>query len=118
MGYMNMHTLLHTAAFEQAVKALSADEVDTALQMIARDPECGDVIPGTGGVRKIRIAASGRGKRGGGRVIYFWFDEDNPIYLLFAYPKNQRDDLSVARRNAMKKLTTILKAEMRDRRRR
>ena len=66
----------------------------------------------------MRVAASGRGKRGGARVIYFWFDEDNPIYLLFAYPKNQRDDLSAARRNAMKKLTADLKAEMRDRRRR
>lgn len=118
MGYIEMHTLRHTAAFEQAAKALSADELDRALEMIARDPACGDLIPGTGGVRKVRIAASGRGKRGGGRVIYFWFDEDNPIYLLFAYPKNQRDDLSAAKRNALKKLTAVLKAEMRDRRQR
>jgi hypothetical protein len=111
-----MHTLCHTAAFERAAKAFTEDELDDALDTIGRNPECGDLIPGTGGVRKLRIAASGRGKRGGGRIIYFWFDEDNPIYLLFAYPKNQRDDLSAAQRNALKKLTAILKAEMRDRR--
>jgi hypothetical protein len=65
MGYIKMQTLRHTAAFEQAIKALSADELDRALEMIARDPTCGDLIPGTGGVRNVRIAASGRGKRGG-----------------------------------------------------
>jgi hypothetical protein len=111
-----MQTLRHTAAFDQAAKAFSEAELDEALDMIARNPECGDVIAGTGGVRKVRIAAGGRGKRGGGRVIYFWFDEGNPIYLLFAYPKNQRDDLSAGQRNALKKHIALLKAEMRNRR--
>jgi hypothetical protein len=111
-----VQTLLHTVAFDRAAKALSADEVDMALEMIARDPECGDLIPGTGGVRKVRIAASGRGKRGGARVIYFWFDEANPIYLLFAYTKNDRDNLSDAQRNAIKKMITAIKTELRERR--
>jgi len=116
MGYIPMQTLRHTAAFDQAAKAFSEIELDQVLDMIARNPECGDLIPGTGGVRKVRVAASGRGKRGGGRVIYFWFDEGNPIYLLFAYPKNQRDDLSAAQRNALKREIATLKAEMRSRR--
>ena len=59
MGYIPMQTLRHTAAFDQAAKAFSEAELDQALDMIARNPECGDLIPGTGGVRKVRVAASG-----------------------------------------------------------
>jgi hypothetical protein len=112
-----MQTLRHTAAFEKAAKALSEEELTTALETIARDPECGDLIPGTGGVRKLRVAASGRGKRGGGRMIYFFFDKHNPIYLLYAYAKNRESTLSAAQRNALGKVVASIKSEMRQRRR-
>lgn len=85
---MAVQTLRHTAAFDQAAsRILSDDELMAALETIARDPECGDLIPGTGGVRKLRVGASGRGKRGGARVIYFYFDRHNPIYLLTVLPR-------------------------------
>ena len=112
-----MQTLRHTAAFEKAAKVLSNEELTTALETIARNPLCGDLIPGTGGVRKLRAAASGRGKRGGARVIYFYFDEHNPIYLLYAYAKNRESHLSAAQRNALGKVVATIKAEMRERRR-
>ncbi len=111
-----MQTLRHTAAFDKSAEVLSEDELTTALETIARDPKRGDLIPGTGGVRKIRIAASGRGKRGGARVVYYFFDENNPIYLLTVFAKNERSDLSPAERNALKKAVTTLKADMRERR--
>lgn len=113
MGYINVHTLRHTAAFDHAAKALSESELDDALDQIARNPECGDLIPGTGGVRKLRIAASGRGKRGGARMIFWYFDERNPVYLITVFAKNEKSDLSAAERNALRKLTAAMKAEMR-----
>jgi hypothetical protein len=64
-------------------------------------------------VRKLRVAASGRGKRGGARVIYFYFDRHNPIYLLAVFAKNERSDLSAAQRNTLAKAIARLKAEMR-----
>lgn len=119
MGYKGvLQTLRHTAAFDRAAEVLSDDELDDALDAIARDPECGDLIPGTGGVRKLRIAASGRGKRGGARVIYYFFDAHNPIYLVTVFAKNERSDISAAERNALRKLTSAMKAEMRARRQR
>lgn len=54
----------------------------------------GDVIPGTGGIRKIRWQSNGHGKRGGTRVIYYFYNANQPIYLLFAYPKNIQVNLT------------------------
>ena len=112
-----MQTLRHTVAFEKAAKVLSEEEMTAALETIARNPLGGDVIPGTGGVRKLRVAASGRGKRGGARVIYFYFDDRNPIYLLYAYAKNRESNLSAAQRNALGKVVAMIKSEMRGRQR-
>ena len=110
-----MHTLRHTAAFDRDAKGIAEADLDAALDTIARNPECGDLIPGTGGVRKLRIAASSRGKRGGARVIFWYFDGDNPIYLLTVFAKNEKSDLSAAERNNLKKLTAAMKAEIRRR---
>jgi hypothetical protein len=61
---------------------------------LAADPTAGALIPGGGGLRKLRIGLSGRGKRGGARVIYYYFNEDEPVFLLDVYAKNEADDLS------------------------
>ncbi|HEY6392190.1 MAG TPA: type II toxin-antitoxin system RelE/ParE family toxin, partial [Bryobacteraceae bacterium] len=58
------------------------------------NPQLGALIKGRGGIRKIRVGLSGRGKRGGARVIYYWAVRKNLILLLFAYPKNLTADLS------------------------
>jgi hypothetical protein len=77
------------------VLRLLDDESCGALQThLAKHPGDGDVIRGSGGLRKIRWAAKGHGKRGGVRVIYYWWINKDRISMLFIYPKNEMDDLS------------------------
>lgn len=71
---------------------------------LVRAREAGRVIPGTGGLRKLRWGASGRGKRGGARVVYFWHPESQRVLMLFAYSKNERSDLTPAQRRALRKV--------------
>ena len=68
----------------QTEKLFSDDERRELIDFLAANPLAGDEIPGTGGVRKVRFAASGHGKRGGARVIYYYLDESMPIYALLA----------------------------------
>jgi len=72
------------------------DEADREafVNFIAGDPEAGDLIPETGGVRKVRWSRSGTGKRGGVRVIYFYHNDERPLYLLMVYAKARRENLS------------------------
>jgi len=60
--------------------------------MLARDPECGEIIQGTGGVRKVRVALPGRGKSGGARVIYYFHSERLPVFALTVFAKNEKAD--------------------------
>jgi hypothetical protein len=73
---------------------LSDDDLMKLLNSLAVNPGAGQVIPGTNGLRKLRWAASGRGKRGGARVIYFWWLADDKILLLDIYEKKDKEDLS------------------------
>ena len=71
------------------------DEQYAALQTkLARQPDAGPLIPRSGGMRKIRWAAGGRGKRGGVRLIYYWWVARDRISMLLVYPKNEQDNLS------------------------
>ncbi len=78
---------------------------------LATNPEAGDVIKGTGGVRKLRWAAQGKGKRGGGRVIYYFHDLDMPLFLITFYTKSARSDLSGKGRHDMSRLVAALRIE-------
>lgn len=94
----------------QVVEALSDAEY-TRLQMaLVLRPGMGDLIPGTGGLRKIRWgeSARGRGKRGGVRVIYYWYRSESLIYLLLAYSKTERDDLTPEQKRILRKLVAEL----------
>ena len=73
----------------------------------------GDIIPDTGGLRKIRWKGSGKGKRGGTRVIYYFCDENHPIYLLFAYSKNAQTDLTEHEKKLLQQLVLQLKNSFR-----
>ena len=66
-------------------------------------PDGGDLIPGSGGLRKIRWSGSGRGKHGGSRVIYYWWMPSR-IFMLIAYTKNQKDNLTASEKSALRKL--------------
>lgn len=88
-------TFKETSFFTRQTVDLLSDEELTALQWaLMANPESGDLIRGSGGLRKLRWAGSGRGKRGGLRVIYYWHVSGSVILLLLAYPKNEQENLS------------------------
>jgi hypothetical protein len=102
-------SVVETPEFLAATKAImDEDERGLLIDHLARNPRAGDLIPGTGGVRKLRWRLEGRGKRGGARVIYFYHNEAMPIFALTAYAKNERADLSQADRNDFRRLTALL----------
>ena len=94
-------TVVETSTFaRRAEQLLSVEEYADLILYLALHPESGDVVPGTGGVRKVRFAAKGRGKSGGVRAIYYFFDEENPLYALrfMARMNNRISRLSRRRR--------------------
>ena len=102
-------TVIETPEFLEAAGRIMEDtERALLIDHLARNPRAGDLIAGTGGVRKLRWALVGRGKRGGARIIYYYHDDDIPIFALTAYAKNERADLTQADRNDMRRLTKRL----------
>lgn len=79
---------------KQASKILDEDEIENLQLYLIDNPLSGVVIQGSGGIRKLRWASSGRGKRGGSRVIYFFAVANDRILLMDIYTKNDKDDLS------------------------
>ncbi len=92
---------------------LSDDDLKDLQEYLIINPETGSVIQGTGGVRKIRWALKNRGKSGGIRVLYIDFIVYEKIYLLMAYSKNQKDNISDKEKKIIKQLVTDLKNELR-----
>jgi len=75
----------------RADELLSVDEQDAIVDLIAYEPTCGDLIPGTGGLRKVRVGRGGNGKRGGARVIYYFYNADFPVFLSWPFmPRTRR----------------------------
>lgn len=95
--------IVRTRTFEKSLKKLGASETDIAAleEEIAANPQAGDVIPGLGGARKIRFAMKGKGKRGGGRAIYLVIVLKDVAYLLLAYGKSEKEDLTGAERRML-----------------
>lgn len=84
-----------TPIFTKLIQKLISDDEYHLLQLqLSMWPKSGDIIKGSGGIRKLRWAGSGRGKRGGIRVIYYYITEDDHIYMLYTYPKGKKDDLT------------------------
>lgn len=103
-------TVAETTVFlRQAAQIWSEDEHLAFVDFIARNPETGDLIPATGGVRTVRWARQGMGKRGGARVIYLYRDSGMPLYLLMVYTKTQREDLSPEAWRTVQELVSRLK---------
>jgi hypothetical protein len=104
-------TVVETARFLKDAKPLMSDsEREELVVFMGANPEAGEIIPQTGGVRKIRRALAGRRKRGGARVIYYYHNERLPLFLLAVYGKNEKANLSQAERKAMKRLVPVLLA--------
>ena len=81
---------------------MSADDVDAVVRTVSDDPTAGDLMQGTGGARKLRVAGRGKGKSGGYRVVTFYAAEDVPVFLLDAYSKGDAANLTKAERNQLR----------------
>ena len=98
---------VETPVFTTAVTALLSDEEYRQLQIaLLIRPEQGALIRGSGGLRKLRWGARGRGKRGGVRVIYYWYPADEFFYMLLIYAKSEQDDLTPAQLRVVRRLVT------------
>ena len=109
-------TVLETPSFlRDAAAALTDEERTEAISFLAANPEAGDIMRDTGGARKLRWRAQGRGKRGGARVIYYYHNESLPLFLLNVFAKNEKPNLTKAERNETKTLLPRLIAGYRKR---
>ena len=101
-------------SFRTEWKAMDLTDSDLRRlqEELLANPTVGAVMKGTGGVRKMRFSFEYRGKSGSIRVIYIDFEIREKLYLLTAYPKNEKDNLSKAERNELKKLVEILETEL------
>lgn len=96
---------VETTIFTRRVVEILSDEHYRRLQeALVMRPDLGKVIPGSGGLRKLRWSTSYSGKRGGARVIYFWAVEQETILMLFIFRKNERDDLSQEQIQALRRI--------------
>ena len=109
-----MQTVVETPTFvRQAQRLLSEAEHVALIVYLASHPDAGDEIVGTGGVRKVRFAARGKGKSGGVRVIYYFYDRDVPLFALYIYGKNEQADLTPDQRKAATAFAAAIKAARR-----
>jgi hypothetical protein len=97
--------IIETSIFTKQINSLLKDDEYRALQNhIVEVPNSGDIIKGSGGIRKLRWQSSGHGKRGGARIIYFWATSEEQIFMLYAYPKKDMSDLSKDQLSILKKV--------------
>lgn len=100
-----MQTVVEVPEYLAAAKKAGMSEAErfAAVDFIAANPDAGDVIPGTGGCRKVRIAREGKGKSGGYRVITYYTTTDRPVYLLSVISKGKQANLTEAQKNELRK---------------
>jgi hypothetical protein len=106
-----MHSVAETSVFSRRADALlSQEERGRLIDVLAADPTQGDLVPGLGGIRKMRFAAGGQGKSGAFRVIYFLASTDQPVLALLIYGKNEQANPTADQRRAMLTLVETIKA--------
>ena len=111
MGHLQ--TLVPLGAFEsEAMRLLGSKGYEDLLVQIASDPKAGAVVQGLGGMRKLRFSRPGSGKQGGTRVIYYFHDVRNPVFLFLIYAKADQEDIAPFQRKQLKKLVKTLKQEL------
>jgi hypothetical protein len=109
----NYLTFVETSIFTKCFLDIGDDENLQNLQSeLLNNPEKGKVIQNTGGLRKIRIALSGKGKRGGGRIIYLYIKTRSKIYLVYAYSKGELENLTEDDKKRLKILVNHIKQEV------
>ena len=109
-----MITIAELPAYIRKVeKKLNEEEQDELKNFLAINPLAGDVIEGTGGLRKLRWSVGNKGKSGGVRIIYYFYNEILPLYLITSFMKNEKVNLTKSERNELAKLVEMLKKSTR-----
>jgi hypothetical protein len=112
-GIRMWQTVVETPIFTKTIyKFLDEVTKEELIEFVARNPLSGDIIQGTGGCRKIRWKRTGMGKSAGIRTVYYFYNEDNPIYLLLAYPKSEMDNITDDTKNILKQSVAKMKEKM------
>jgi len=111
-----MQTVVETPAYMADAKAagLSEEERRAIVDRLGSQPDAGELIVGTGGARKLRVAGRGKGKSGGYRVITYFAGEDVPVFLLNIFSKGERTNLSQAERNTLRLILADIAAAYRE----
>jgi hypothetical protein len=106
-----VHTVCELPSFIVSAKSAGMSDGEKAdlIDLIAADPEAGELIVGSGGCRKLRLAGKGKGKSGGYRIITYFYSYNAPVYLLLAFAKNQMANLSTSQVNELATITKVLK---------
>lgn len=109
-----MQTVIETDRYLRAAKSakMKEEERAAAVDFVATDPEAGDLMQGTGGVRKARLAGRGKGKSGGYRIVWYFGGGDIPVFLLTVFGKGEKANLTQSERNALRSLTATLKESL------
>ena len=104
-----MQTVVELPEFlRKSEKLLSHSECMSIVNYLATHPAAGDIMQGTGGIRKLRWSAQGKGKSGGVRVIYYYHNKSIPLFLLTVFGKGEKANLSKSERNDLASLTSLL----------
>lgn len=96
-----------------ADKVMTAKDKSDFIDYIAHNPKAGQIMQGTAGARKIRFGRKGQGKRGSYRVVYYFHNPRNPLYLFVVFGKGEKSNMSKACRNDLKKVIQLIKKELR-----
>lgn len=110
-----MHAVVETHSFRRAARVAGVTETEllAIIDLVAADPAAGDLMEGTGGARKLRFAAKGKGKSGGYRIITFFAAQNLPVFLLDIFAKGEKVNLSKAERNELRGILSSLADEWR-----
>lgn len=104
-----MQTIVELPEFIKRASSLLKDEEKASIiNYLAFHPQAGDIMQGTGGIRKLRWSAQGKGKSGGVRVIYYYHNGSVPLFLLTVFGKGEKANISKSERNELGKLTDLL----------
>ncbi|MES2303034.1 MAG: type II toxin-antitoxin system RelE/ParE family toxin [Pseudomonadota bacterium] len=109
-----MQSVVETVSYLRAAKdsGMSTEEMIAAVDLVASNPESGDILQGTGGVRKARLSGKGKGKSGGYRIVWFFGGGDMPVFLLTVFGKGEKGNLSQRERNALQSMVGSLRSSL------
>ena len=109
-----MHAVIETDSYLRYAKdaGMTEDEQNAAVDLVSNSPESGDVMQGTGGMRKARLAGRGKGKSGGYRIVWYFGGGDIPVFLITVFGKGEKANLTQGERNALRSMTAALRGSL------